>query len=599
MNPPPLPNESPPPSKPLLKGMNLGGLFSIGMTDEFEADAAVPTWKAPAAEDVAYLFPGYEVRRLIGRGGMGAVYEARQMDLDRKVAIKLLPMETSMDEGFVQRFQREARALARLQHPGIVAVYQFGTARDGRLYFVMEHVDGMTLYDLIHGGHLTVAQALEIVKQVCEALAYAHEEGVVHRDIKPSNILVDTKGRVKVADFGLAKMARTAKSEAASLMHTQTGHVMGTPDYAAPEQMRGGSDVDHRADIYSLGVMFYEMLTGEVPRGLFVPPSEKTGTDVRLDKVVLRALHENPAKRYQQASQLRDEVTKTQASGLRGGDAIPRSAKPPSRPQNSVMHTLYTVWRMAKDGSGWKAVFGAFALMVLTAIIGVSIALWGPHQWFTKPKPTTETVAVVKSRISQATTVPKAVRTPSVSSPDPKPVPPVVAKVELPMPKPDPVVVAPPLPTPVVAMPTPAPAPKPEPAPPRAMIVIEEPPPPATSPATDTTFQGKRYVLHPQPMTWSQAHEFAKQRGGRLATVSSPEHNQWLAKTFAPSAEGLFLGGQCWMPGGNWEWDSGTKWRYAAWQGEVPIYGVLILQADGAWKAGSFEDKRSFVMEIP
>jgi len=131
------------------------------------------------------------------------------------------------------------------------------------------------------------------------------------------------------------------------------------------------------------------------------------------------------------------------------------------------------------------------------------------------------------------------------------------------------------------------------------MIVTEEPPPPATAPATDPTFQGKRYVLHPQPMTWTQAHEFAKQRGGRLATVSSPEHNQWLAKTFAPSAEGLFLGGQCWMPGGNWEWDSGTKWRYAAWQGEVPIYGVLILQADGAWKAGSFEDKRSFVMEMP
>jgi len=227
--------------------MNLGGLFGIGMTDDFEAQAnAAQAWQAPAAADIAYLFPGYEVRSLIGRGGMGAVYEARQLDLDRKVAIKLLPMETSLDEGFVQRFQREARAMARLQHPGIVAVYRVRhRTRWAGSTLSMEFVDGMTLFDLIHSGHLTVAQALEIVKQTCEALAYAHEEGVVHRDIKPSNILVDKKGRVKVADFGLAKMARTSKSEAASLMHTQTGHIMGTPDYcrarADARRQRGGS----------------------------------------------------------------------------------------------------------------------------------------------------------------------------------------------------------------------------------------------------------------------------------------------------------------------------------------------------------------------
>lgn len=606
MNPPPLPTDPPTPGKPLLKGMNLGGLFSIGMTDDFEAQAnAAQAWKAPAAADIAYLFPGYEVRSLIGRGGMGAVYEARQLDLDRKVAIKLLPMETSLDEGFVQRFQREARAMARLQHPGIVSVYQFGTARDGRLYFVMEFVDGMTLHDLIHSGHLTVAQALEIVKQVCEALAYAHEEGVVHRDIKPSNILVDKKGRVKVADFGLAKMARTAKSEAASLMHTQTGHIMGTPDYAAPEQMRGGNEVDHRADIYSLGVMFYEMLTGEVPRGLFVPPSEKTGTDTRLDKVVLRALHENPAKRYQQATQLRDEVTKTQAGGVRGADAVPRPATPVPPPQNSVMRTLYTVWRMAKDGSGWKAVFGAFALMAFTAIIGVSVALWGPHQWFSKPKPVTESVVAVKSGISQARDVPKAGRSSTPATPEPKsqPAPAPAVKVE-PEKKP----VAPPLspmPAPVVVTPpTPAPSPKPEPLPPapppRAMIVEDAPPAPAPSaPKADAVFQGKRFVLHSQPITWTQAHDHARNQGGRLATVMNAEHNRWLVQTFAPGTDGLFLGGQCWMPGGLWEWDSGSKWTFSAWTGEVPIYGVLILQPDGTWKPGSFEDKRPFVMEMP
>lgn len=130
-------------------------------------------------------------------------------------------------------------------------------------------------------------------------------------------------------------------------------------------------------------------------------------------------------------------------------------------------------------------------------------------------------------------------------------------------------------------------------------MIVEDAPPAPSSSKNDAVFQGKRFVLHAQPMTWTQAHDHAKSQGGRLATVMNAEHNQWLTKNFAPGADGLFLGGQCWMPGGLWEWDSGSKWTFSAWSGEVPIYGVLILQADGAWKTGSFEDKRPFVMELP
>jgi len=220
---------------------------------------------------------------------MGAVYKARQPKLDRHVALKILPPEVGKDPAFAERFMREARALAMLNHASIVAVYDFGEA-DGLYYFVMEYVDGANLRQTIETGGLTPPEALAIVPQICDALQFAHDEGVVHRDIKPENILIDKRGRVKIADFGLAKLLGVdADDSAAEKAFTLTGthQVMGTLHYMAPEQMQGSSAVDHRADIYSLGVVFYEMLTGELPIGRFEPPSKKVRIDVRLDEVVL------------------------------------------------------------------------------------------------------------------------------------------------------------------------------------------------------------------------------------------------------------------------------------------------------------------------
>jgi predicted Ser/Thr protein kinase len=241
---------------------------------------------------------------MIGQGGMGAVYRARQPSLDRFVALKILATESSHDPEFAERFAREARVLARLNHPHIVNVYDSGRAGP-YYYFLMEFVEGVNLRSLLRSGDLSPTQALAIVPQICDALQYAHEEGVVHRDIKPENILLDQRGRVKVADFGLAKLVSPGQ-----LDHSLTGthQVMGTPRYMAPEQLEGTHHVDHRADIYSLGVVFYELLTGELPLGRFAPPSQRARVDARLDEVVLRTLEKEPIRRYQHASDVKTEL---------------------------------------------------------------------------------------------------------------------------------------------------------------------------------------------------------------------------------------------------------------------------------------------------
>jgi serine/threonine protein kinase len=273
----------------------------------------------PQPAELTPLFPQLEILELLGQGGMGAVYKARQRQLGRLVALKILPPEVARDPAFAERFRREAQALAQLSHPQIVAVYDSGLA-GGLYYFLMEFVDGVNLRRMLADGKLLPAEALAIVPQVCEALQYAHDEGVVHRDIKPENILLDKKGRVKIADFGLARLVGQSRPDIAL---TGTQQVMGTPHYMAPEQMERPQTVDHRADIYSLGVVFYEMLTGELPLGRFQPPSKKVELDVRLDEVVLRSLEKEPERRYQKVSSVKTEV-----------EAIARSTPPRKTPDH-------------------------------------------------------------------------------------------------------------------------------------------------------------------------------------------------------------------------------------------------------------------------
>ncbi|HEX5397834.1 MAG TPA: serine/threonine-protein kinase, partial [Verrucomicrobiae bacterium] len=306
--------------------------------------------KSPAPDEIAKSFPQLEILECLGRGGMGVVYKARQKSLNRLVALKILAPERERDPAFAERFGKEAQALARLSHPGIVTIYDFGNvgssrreeapsekseignrkseidrslvtpaATGGLYYFLMEFVDGVTLRQLLQAGRVSPREALAIVPQICDALQYAHDQGIVHRDIKPENILLDRRGRVKVADFGLAKivgnegrtelpLGQAAQQHRPASELTDAGKVMGTPQYMSPEQINAPGQVDHRADIYALGVVFYQMLTGELPGKKIEPPSKKVQIDVRLDEVVLRALEKKPELRYQQANVLKTEV---------------------------------------------------------------------------------------------------------------------------------------------------------------------------------------------------------------------------------------------------------------------------------------------------
>jgi hypothetical protein len=249
------------------------------------------------------ILPGYEVLDFIGRGGMGIVFKARQTALNRVVAVKLLALN-SVQEGmdFAARFKVEAQSMARLSHPNIVPVHDFGTASDGHLFYVMEYVEGTDLARRIENkGRLPMEEALPIMLAVCDALVCAHGQGVVHRDIKPSNILISQEDKVMVADFGLAKIDAP---ETASL--TLSGTSMGSQGYAAPEVFSKAGTADHRADIYSLGVLLYQMLTGDLPRGMFKLPSEKVlGLDPRFDALICQAMEEDREDRQQSVTELR------------------------------------------------------------------------------------------------------------------------------------------------------------------------------------------------------------------------------------------------------------------------------------------------------
>ncbi len=326
-------------------------LLAAGLADGTGGEAAPD---APLAEEIAKHFPHLEIEELLGQGGMGVVYKARHKGLDRHVALKVLPPESAREPGFAERFTREARTLARLQHPNIVGVHDFGES-GGLFHLSMEYVDGTNLRQAMHDGKLSPREAMAIVPQVCDALQYAHDNGVVHRDIKPENILIDRAGRVKIADFGLAKLVRRAPVDVAI---TRAGQVMGTLHYMAPEQYKEPDSVDHRADIYSLGVVFYEMLTGELPLGTFPRPSEHTPMDARLDAVVLRALERERDRRWQHASDVKDRIT-----AIVDGPAPPPAPVVPAATRAAAAAPVPRLSRLAVAGAmGLPAAFGVGAL---------------------------------------------------------------------------------------------------------------------------------------------------------------------------------------------------------------------------------------------
>lgn len=322
-------------------------------------------WEPPSAEELQTALPKYIVTALIGCGGMGAVYRGRQESLDRDVAVKILPPDLS-DPSRAERFRNEALAMARLNHPGIVGVFDSGQTADGLLYLVMEFVEGGDVLRLLkeNGGKLRLVNALAVTAHVCDALHYAHERGVLHRDIKPANILLTTEGALKVADFGLAKLTQ---QEGNGL--TQSGMGIGTLAYMAPESLILGAGVDRRADVYAVGVMLYQMLTGRLPRGIFKPPSELVpGLDPRLDDIVHKALQEDRELRFATTAEMRramddiltrpviaKEAPRTVAQTLQAEASVEEPPTPPTKQPFPIWLAVLTV--VVLGGLAWLEFF--------------------------------------------------------------------------------------------------------------------------------------------------------------------------------------------------------------------------------------------------
>ena len=339
-----------------------GGLCPRCLLDGANAptDAGLGTqsWKTPTLAEIASAFPELEVLGHLGTGGMGCVYRVRERDSGRISALKVLPRELATDPAFVERFEREARTLSRLRHPHIVGVHGFGQA-GGFCFLLMEFVDGANLRQALRSGRFTPQQALALIPPICEALQAAHSQGVLHRDIKPENLLLDAEGRVKIADFGIAKLLEgpgASAGEAYTL--TRTGARIGTPHYMAPEQVETPDQVDHRADIYSLGVVFYELLTGELPLGRFPAPSIKAGLDARVDDIVFRALAKERELHQQSADQVKAEV-----EGL-GGTESQQKGRTSKRISIRSRFGVRTRFRVA--GAVAVALLAAWALLTVT-----------------------------------------------------------------------------------------------------------------------------------------------------------------------------------------------------------------------------------------
>jgi serine/threonine protein kinase len=361
---------------------------------------------------------------LIAMGGMGAVYHAIQTSLEREVAIKILPVEFGKDRGFCESFEAEAKAMAKLNHPNLISVYDFGDV-NGMLFIVMEYVPGQSLHEACHGAAIDSAEAIRLMAGISQGLAHAHKQGILHRDIKPANILLDDHLQPKIGDFGLARPVDVQVKEGEA--------IFGTPGYTAPEVVDSRHAVDQRADIFSLGVLLHELLTGLLPESDPRPPSSISSCDPRLDAVVHKATHPTPLQRYQDTAEMADALEKIASTA---GPRVLQTASPaayrPPVPQG------YSYQPSKKGGGGM--------LVAVLLIVGVVVVIFFRDQIFHKADPSPDPAPVVDQK-------PESVK-PSPIVPEPEP---VVPAPSLATSEPEPVDPAPSLATSEPAEPEPGP----------------------------------------------------------------------------------------------------------------------------------------------
>ncbi|MDH6195661.1 beta-lactam-binding protein with PASTA domain/predicted Ser/Thr protein kinase [Mycobacterium frederiksbergense] len=345
-----------------------------------------------------HLSDRYELGEILGFGGMSEVHLARDLRLHRDVAVKVLRADLARDPSFYLRFRREAQNAAALNHPAIVAVYDTGEAEtpNGPLpYIVMEYVEGVTLRDIVHtDGPIPPRRAIEIIADVCQALNFSHQHGIVHRDVKPANIMISKNNAVKVMDFGIARALADVNSV------TQTAAVIGTAQYLSPEQARGET-VDARSDVYSLGCVLYEILTGEPPfigdspvavayqhvREDPIPPSHRhNGISPELDAVVLKALAKNPDNRYQSAAEMRTDLIRVHSGEAPEAPKVFTDAERTSMMNSGPMlaqgdgaptQNLVVPRPADRNTSVARWLIAVAVLAVLTVVVTVTINMFG------------------------------------------------------------------------------------------------------------------------------------------------------------------------------------------------------------------------------
>jgi serine/threonine protein kinase len=376
------------------------------------------TFSAPDLDVLAPFFHGYELEGLIATGGMGAVYGAIQKSLEREVAIKILPKELSKDAAFCESFEAEAKAMARLNHPNLVSVYDFGEV-DGMLYIIMEFVPGQSIYHSADGIALDPHEVIRLVAEVCDGLAHAHENGIIHRDIKPSNILLDLNAQPKIGDFGLARPIGKKIQEGEE--------IFGTPHYTAPEVVDTPNSVDYRADIFSVGVLLHELLTGKLPANDPRPASAISRCSTLFDSIIARATQPHPAYRYSSAKELAADLRAIAAEPAASSQAVipvaaPQITGPIAGPRPSRPTGNRVVVSRKKSSS-----FGQLFTTLL--LIGA-----GYYVYVTYYKPLNNQVAPPIKKVTEAlpTLLPEIAATPPVAIEQPIPEAPAPPETDAP-----------------------------------------------------------------------------------------------------------------------------------------------------------------------
>ena len=547
-------------------------------------------WQPPTPEHLQEMLPAYEVLRILGQGGMGAVYQGRQKSLDRLVAIKILPPEAAdNDMQFVERFKNEARTMAKMNHPAIVHVYDFGETTDGQLYIVMEFIDGTDVAKMISSqGKLSEEYALSITAHVCDALQYAHTQGVVHRDIKPANILINMEGQVKVADFGLAKA-----TDPKELGLTKTNMAMGTPDFVSPEALMPGVPIDGRADLYAVGVMLFNMLTGFVPRGSFRMPGITQNTDMRFDKIIGKAMEMDRELRYQTAHEMRcdlDVILTTPAAKTGVQSIPPQGQSPTQQPVDRNPNTppqqhpgpgstpfgkpLGTNPAPKAQPAAKKSNFGLISgIAAALAVVAGAVFMFAGGGKQPEAKPTAQNEDVkATSPAASSTSKPALSSAPlsTVSVLDVKDTKLNEDRAKMPSGQEDP----------------------------KREALKDHPPPATTSPPTDVlTFGGHRYQLLTEPLTGPKAKAKAEAMGGHLATLNTMAEIDFMQAKFAPKLQDIdirtalkqiLLGGYQPNGGGPWQWITGEPFELKSF---VKLDHILDLKNTRdhylTWHAGN------------